>query len=217
MRLAARHIGAQRHRTADQRVDRRNQWRGCRLQASRQVVVVRRRGQLLEDAAHAARVRGVRPARIALLRQHQLVRDVDLVVDHQQLGADCAQGLLGRTLEHIGCRLLVAVGANACHAQLARNLDELLHGVAPTDEQASPTLGQTAVEVLKSLDDEAELRVADATALHRRIEDVQKRERRTRVERSGDRVRVVEPQVAAEPDEDGSRHQGDLRSAPTGR
>jgi hypothetical protein len=30
-------------------------------------------------------------------------------------------------------------------------------------------------------------------------------------------MRIVEPQVAAEPDEDGSRHQGDLRSAPTGR
>ena len=145
------------------------------------------------------------------------MRDVDLVIDHQQLRTDGAQGLLGRTLKDSGCRLLVAVGADARCTQLARDLDKLLHGVAATDEQASPALGQTAVEVLEPLDDKAELRVAHAPALHRRIKDVQKRERRTRVERSGDRVRVIEPQVTAEPDEDGSRHQGDLRSAPAGR
>ena len=84
VRLAAWHIRAQRHGPADQRLYAGDLWRWRRVQAPLQVVIVRRCRQLLEHAADASRVGRVRTARIALFRQHQFVRDVDLVVHRDQ-------------------------------------------------------------------------------------------------------------------------------------
>ena len=104
------------------------------------------------------------------------MRDVDLVVDHDQLDADAAQGLLGRGLHRRGRRLLVAVRADPLDAELARDLDQMRHGVAAAHDQAAAPLGEATVQVLEALHDEAELRVPHPARLHRRVEHVQEGE-----------------------------------------
>ena len=140
------------------------------------------------------------------------MRDIDLVVDHEQLNAVLAQSIFGRPFDSARYGLFITVSTDACDAQLARHIDEARDGVAATNDQAAPTLGQARLQILEPLDDEAELGVADTARLHRGVEHVHEGHRCTRLERGRDRVRIIKPQIAAKPDEDRGRHHPHLRN-----
>ena len=133
---------------------------------------MRRCRQFGEHAPHATGIGRVGAARIAILGQHQFVRNVDLVVHDQQLDADATQGSIGGTLDKIGDRFLIAISADALRSELARDSDKVLNRVTTTDDQPTPTLGKTRLQFLEPLDDEAQLRMPHATVLHSGVQDV---------------------------------------------
>jgi uncharacterized protein len=96
--------------------------------------------------------------------------------------------------------------------KLARHIDEARDGVAATNDQAAPTLGQARLQVFEPFNDEAELGVADATRLHCGVQHVDEGNRCTRLERGRDRMGIIKPQIAAKPDEDRGRHHPNLRN-----
>ena len=75
--------------------------------------------------------------------------------------------------------------------------DELLNRVAAANDQPTPTLGKPRLQILETFDDEPQLGMPHATVFHCGVQDVDEGEWSVRLQRSHNRVRVVEPKIAA--------------------
>ena len=126
-----------------------------------------------------------------------------VVVQHERhAGGRTRRG--GPRVPRARVRLAVGAGVHGHRAELPRKPRDLVGAVTAPDDQPAAALPQPPVEIAQALEQEPHARrCAILAAVDAGIEHEGARDREPARERGCDRRLVVQPEIAAEPDEGG--------------